>query len=93
MKIEFDPQKNAANFDKHGLRFEDVATLEWESAHFALDDRRFYGEERLIAYVMRDARLYIVCLTFRGDDVIRVFSFRKANKRERLYYEQETIEQ
>lgn len=93
MKIEFDPQKNAANFDKHGLRFEDVDGLDWNRASVALDDRHEYGEERLIAYVMRDARLYIVCLTFRGDDVIRVFSFRKANKRERLYYEQETIEQ
>lgn len=91
MKIEFDPQKNAANFDKHGLRFEDVADLDWDTAHFQVDDRRFYGEERIIAYVMRDSRLYVLCFTVRGRGVIRVFSFRKANKRERLYYEQEAL--
>lgn len=92
MNIDFDPQKNASNFKKHGLRFEDVINLEWDSAFFQVDDRRSYGEDRMIAYVMQDGRLYIVCLTVRSGDVIRVFSFRKANKRERLCYDQETLD-
>lgn len=91
MEIDFDPRKNASNFAKHGLRFEDVAALEWETAFFAKDEKRLYGEDRIVAYVLQGGRLYVVCLTLRAGGVIRIFSFRKANKRERSYYDQETL--
>ena len=88
MIVDFDPLKNALNFKKHGLWFEQVADLDWDTVVFKHDDRRDYGEVRLVAFVMKDDRLYTVCLTMRGP-VVRVFSFRKANKREIRYYEQE----
>lgn len=91
MQIEFDPEKNKANQSRHGLRFESVRFLDWDSALFKEDSRHDYGETRYIAYAMKKERLYIVCLTFR-EDSLRILSFRKANKREVAYYEQETAD-
>jgi hypothetical protein len=89
MRVEYDPRKNEANFEKHGLWFEGVEDLDWDTVLFRRDNRRVYGEVRLVAFVMKDDRLHVVCLTLRGDDIVRVFSFRKANKREIKDYEQE----
>lgn len=33
MKITYDPAKNAANIEKHGLSFDDAVHLEWGSAY------------------------------------------------------------
>ena len=89
MKIEFDSTKNARNFDKHGLWFEDTHALDWDTAIFKLDARKDYGEERFVAYVLKGTRLYAVCFTERGA-FTRILSYRKANKREELYYAEET---
>ncbi len=89
MRVEFDPDKNHANFKKHGLWFENVEDLDWNTVVFRHDTRRDYGEVRLIAFVMKDGRLYVVCYTARLTGVLRVISFRKANKREIRFYEQE----
>ena len=89
MRIEFDSAKDKQNFDKHGLRFEDVEYLDWDTALYRIDDRSEYGEERFVAYVLKRARLYVVCFTVRGA-VTRVFSYRKANKREEIYYAEKT---
>lgn len=89
MDVVFDPDKNHLNFAKHGLWFEETEDLEWDTAVFKHDNRYEYGEIRFIAFVLKDNRLYVVCLTMRPGDVVRVFSFRKANKREIKDYEQE----
>jgi uncharacterized DUF497 family protein len=89
MRIEFDSAKDKQNFDKHGLRFEEVECLDWDTAIFKLDARKDYGEERFVAYVMGGARLYVVCFTERGA-FTRILSYRKANKREEIYYAEKT---
>jgi uncharacterized DUF497 family protein len=86
MQIEFDPKKNAANKAKHGLDFADIVLLDWENALIWTDDREDYGECRYAALAMND-RLYSVAFTVR-DDVFRVISFRKANKREERRYDE-----
>ena len=91
MKLEFDPQKNARNIRDRGLSFEDVPLLDWENAWVEQDARRDYGEDRYVAYACRENRLYIVCFTFRAD-VLRILSYRKANRREEKRYAQETAD-
>jgi len=83
MKLEFDPQKNARNIRDRGLSFEDVPLLDWENAWVEQDARRDYA--------CRENRLYIVCFTFRAD-VLRILSYRKANRREEKRYAQETAD-
>ena len=86
MKIEFDPNKNVSNIAKHGLDFADVVLLDWGHAYVKADTRQ-YDEPRYIALAMLDQRLYVVCFTWRNH-VMRVISFRKANKREEERYDE-----
>lgn len=89
MQITFDPAKNAHNIELRGLSFEKVVDFEFETAIYRIDTRRNYGETRIRALGFVGKRLYALVFveTLRG---IRVISFRKANKREVIQYEQET---
>lgn len=81
MRITFDPAKDAANVDKHGVSLALAAKLEWGWLLAAPDTRRDYGEARMIGYAMLRLRLYCVVFVDRGSER-RVISLRKANPRE-----------
>lgn len=88
MLIEYDPAKRASNLQKHGLDFEAVDGLLWGAALISVDDRQDYGEARLRALVPdAGGALHHVAFTLR-DDALRVFSFRRANSRERKAYDE-----
>ncbi len=53
------------------------------------DGRFDYGEERWVAFGLIGKRLQVMVYTFRAE-TIRIISFRKANKREKAYYETQT---
>jgi uncharacterized DUF497 family protein len=73
---------------ERGLSFELVAELEWEHAVSVEDRRKDYGERRLQVMAYLDNRLHVAVVTLRGD-AIHVISFRKANRKEVKFYEQE----
>jgi uncharacterized DUF497 family protein len=81
MKIDFDPEKDESNRSKHGLSLADAVALDWETLLAKRDLRREYGEERMIGYALMADRLCCVVYADR-DDVRRVISLRKANRRE-----------
>lgn len=85
MHIAFDPAKDAANFEKHGVSLALASDLEWDSAVTWPDARRAYGEPRLCALALLGERLYFVAFVDRSDGR-RVISLRKANDREKLHY-------
>ena len=91
MEIEFDPEKSAKNARERGLPFELAAELEWDKAYAFADDRRDYGEERIVALAPMGGRLYVVCYLIWGE-ARRIISFRKANEREERAYEQATAD-
>jgi uncharacterized protein len=86
MEIEFDPKKSAKNEEERSLPFEFVRELEWGKARISRDDRRDYGEERFVAFVPKDRRLYVVCFCLR-ETMTRVISFRRANEKEVISYD------
>ena len=88
MRITFDLAKNDRNIAELGLSFERVSELGWDSAVAAEDMRRDYGERRLRVLARLDGRLHVAVITMR-DGVTHVISFRKANKKEVKWYEQE----
>jgi hypothetical protein len=88
MRITFDPAKNERNLAERGLSFERVADLEWESALAVEDTRRDYGERRLRVMALLAGRLHVAIVTYR-DDAVHVISFRKANRKEVEWYDQE----
>jgi len=86
MKIEFDPEKNNKNIIERGLSFENVKNFDFKTALFEIDNRHDYGETRIIALGYIAERLHVLIFTKR-ESGIRVISLRKANKKERLRYE------
>ena len=81
MRIEFDPTKDKANVIKHGVSLAEAINLDWDSAVETEDDRDDYSEMRMYALAPLGKRLHAVIYTDR-DDVRRIISLRKANKRE-----------
>ncbi len=85
LKIIFDPAKDAANIEKHGLSLAEAGSLVWETAVTWPGTRRNYGELRMsaIGYIQR--RLYFVAYVD-CDIGRRIITLRKANPREYLRY-------
>lgn len=87
MLIDFDPAKDAANQDKHGLSLGMALALDWDQALVWVDGRHEYGELRMIALAPSTGILYYVAFVDRAD-ARRVISLRKANRREVKHYVQ-----
>ena len=87
MFIEFDPAKDAANQDKHGISLAMASELDWDQALVWVDDRHEYGELRMIALAPDTGVLYYVAFVDRAD-ARRIISLRKANRREVKHYVQ-----
>lgn len=89
MKYEWDENKCKANIAKHDVDFISAEEFDWSTAIEVLDDRIEYDEDRWIAIGLIGNRLHILIYTMRVD-TIRIISLRKANKREREFYEEKT---
>ena len=87
MEITYDRSKNLHHIDSRGLSFEQVVDFDFETANYTIDKRRDYGEIRRCAIGYLGNRLHALVFT-ETKNGIRVISFRKANKREVLNYEQ-----
>lgn len=87
MRIDFDPDKDAGNLNKHGLSLALAVELEWESALVWIDDRQKYGEMRMIALAPKTGIVYFVAFVDRGT-LRRIISLRRANRREVKHYAQ-----
>ena len=86
MQIGYDPEKNAWNIRERGLSFDDVASLDGNTAIERQDARKNYGEVCSRTLVSGPANeRYIVVYTMRGP-AMRVISFRRANERESRSY-------
>ncbi|MCM1129737.1 MAG: BrnT family toxin [Alistipes senegalensis] len=90
MQITFDPKKNQKNIEERGLSFERVMEIDFQTAVFREDTRKDYGETRIRLLGKIAERVHVLVFTMLPDDTMRVISFRKANKREVKYYEEET---
>ena len=55
MQFEFDPAKDQANQEKHGVSLGLAAEVDWDAALVWVDDRVEYGEQRMIALARRPA--------------------------------------
>jgi uncharacterized protein len=87
VRITFDPSKNERNLRLRGLSFEMVADFSFDSAVFAVDERKEYPETRYVALGLLGDRVHVLCFAETSDG-IRVISFRKANSREVKRYAQ-----
>ena len=87
MDYEWDPAKAATNLQKHGISFADAVSV--FSDDFALTVADDFAEEERFVMLGTDAfgRLLLVVFTWRGEQIIRIISARKATRQERTQYE------
>lgn len=77
MKIEFDPEKDALNRQKHGISLARAKDL---SDIIVVEDKR-YSEARFRLYGQIDGGWHYAAVTLR-DDIVRIINLRRAHKKE-----------
>ncbi len=85
MAITYDPAKRDWTLRERGLDFEDAPEVFAGRNYRRRDDRRDYGETRIITVGFLRSRMVIVVWTPRGGDR-HIISMRKANEREKTRY-------
>jgi uncharacterized DUF497 family protein len=91
--FEWDCQKAEANITKHGISFEESATVFQDPMAVSIyDDDHSTNEERWITLgISITGKLLLLCHTFQKESdnavTIRIFSSRKATKHEIKQYE------
>ena len=87
MKFEWDDRKREWTLNERKLDFADIAFLDWDKAITMEDVRQPYPETRYITYGKIGNRVMVLALCYRGE-AIRVISLRKANEREKKFYDE-----
>jgi uncharacterized DUF497 family protein len=93
--FEWDPNKALSNKRKHGVSFEEAATVFLDPMALTIyDPDHSTIEDRWITLgISRTGRLLVVCHTFRDENkesvIIRIFSTRKATRQEMKQYNME----
>jgi uncharacterized DUF497 family protein len=89
LNFEWDPRKDASNQKKHGVSFHEAKTaFTDEYARLIADPDHSDEEDRFILLgTSIHSRLLVVCPCARADEIVRIISARKADKRERTIYE------
>jgi uncharacterized DUF497 family protein len=86
VEYEWDPEKESANYAKHGVHFADaVGALEDDRALTETDESNIEERFRTLGTDFL-GRLVIVVYCYRGDN-IRLITARKATPRQRATYE------
>jgi uncharacterized DUF497 family protein len=93
VQFEWSEKKNRLNIEKHGISFEEAKEVFSDPFHISKLDHRFdYFEERWITLgATSENKILVVANLFfdeRGEEIIRIISARKANEKERIFYEQ-----
>ncbi|MDO4401238.1 MAG: BrnT family toxin [Coriobacteriia bacterium] len=87
--FEWDDAKAASNLEKHGVSFEEAATVFYDPHALVVDDdEHSIDEDRFIIVGLSSAaRTLTVCHCYREtNEVIRIISARKATKNEERGY-------
>ena len=86
MHFTWDETKRRANLSKHGLDFADAEKVFTGPLILVEDNRRDYGEQRMIGIGLLDV-LVVLIVHVESDHKIRVISMRKATSDETdLFY-------
>ena len=89
ISFEWDERKNRTNIRKHGIAFEEAATVFFDGNAILFDDPEHSGQEErfLLLGMSAEANEMIVCHCIRqSDTVIRIISARRATKKEEQRY-------
>ncbi len=89
--FEWDDKKNVANFEKHGVWFEEAKTI-WADRHAdeVFDPDHSETEDRFIRIGVSSSQKTLLVVFCEREDghVIRIVSARRATEKERKQYEE-----
>ena len=91
LSFEWDPQKDLINRKKHGVSFEEAATVFEDVNTLVISDPEHSEDEErfVILGFSLQANLLVVCHCYRASEsVIRIISARKATKNESRQYQE-----
>ena len=89
LEFEWDPKKAAANVAKHGVTFEEAATVFADPlGRIVPDPRHSTEEERYVLLGLSHQRHLLVVMYVDRGGRIRIISARRATRRERRNYEE-----
>ncbi len=93
MKFEWNEEKSISNLKKHSVSFEEAKEVFEDPFHIAKLNHRFdYFEERWITLgKSKKEKILVVANIFfdeNGEEILQIISARKANQKERKFYEQ-----
>ena len=86
----WDPRKNTANIQKHGISFEEAKSVFYdENARLIHDPDHSGDEERFIILGLSEMlNILVVCHCYREENEIIIISARKATKNEQKQYQE-----
>lgn len=87
MNFTWDPRKAASNQKKHGVTFEEAATVFADPLALAIQDQ-VHDERTLMLGLSEWMRVLLVVHVELGDDTVRLVSARRATSHERRRYEE-----
>lgn len=93
MRFEWSDEKDNLNVEKHQVSFNEAKEVFLDPMHISKLDHRFdFFEERWITLgrTAKENILVVANMFFdeNGEEIIRIISARKANQKERIFYEQ-----
>jgi hypothetical protein len=91
--FEWDPWKAATNLAKHGVSFEEAATVFGDPlGRIASDPRHSMEEERFVLLGLSRGRRFLAVMFAERGEAVRLISARRATLRERREYEERAQE-
>jgi uncharacterized protein len=87
VNFTWDPRKAASNRKKHGVSFEEAATVFADPLALAIEDE-LYPDRALLLGVSDRQRVLLVVHVELSDETIRLISARRATSHERRRYEE-----
>ena len=92
LKFEWNPNKAQKNIEKHGVSFDEAATVFSDPLSTTYDDPdHSFSENRYIIIGMSYREKLLFVSHVEKDDIIRIVSARQLTRKERKQYEQQQI--
>lgn len=92
LQFEWDNKKAQTNLDKHDISFEEATTAFADELSITIDDPlHSQDEDRLILIGSSENLKTLVVVHLEKRKTIRIISARKATKKEKQFYEKNTL--
>ncbi|MGD1856871.1 MAG: BrnT family toxin [Leptolyngbyaceae cyanobacterium] len=89
IEFEWDPEKAATNFEKHGVSFHEAATVFRDPLSVTFPDpNHSVGENRYIIIGQSIVGLVLIVAHTERGQRLRIITARKATRKEKTFYEE-----